>query len=248
MITNVDTLNMMQKIYNLMSNTDREAADKVISGEWYRNEPYKATEIKYHDMGREEIFTPFLVGEVIRALKQDIKQSESGKPRSSGKKSVVNALLKEQARLNLKETAKYTLVENGKQYCCDGVIAFAFTEIDDTFPICPDKLKENYVKVEKVISDSRDTKTIELEMPSYKLLEAYYKRNKNKYSKTLFCFGENLPTVNVELLLKAMKALPTAKFYMTKTVLTPIYAIDEDGNEAIVMPIRADESAGRTQI
>ena len=35
MITNVDTLNMMQKIYNLMSNTDREAADKVISGEWY---------------------------------------------------------------------------------------------------------------------------------------------------------------------------------------------------------------------
>lgn len=248
MITNVDTLNMMQKIYNLMSNTDREAADKVISGEWYRNEPYKATEIKYHDMGREEIFTPFLVGEVIRALKQDIKQSEAGKPRSSGKKSVVNAMIKAQTKANIKETAKYTLVEDGRQYYCDGIIAFSFSEIDDTFPICPDKLKENYLKVEKILTQVREKRTAELELPSYKLLEAYYKRNKNRYDRTLFCFGENQPTVNAEYLLKVMKALPTAKFYMTESVLTPIYAIDEDGNEAIVMPIRADESAGRTQI
>ena len=249
MITNTDTLTMLNKIYHLMSADEQAQADKIISGEWYKNEPYKATTTKYQDMGRMEIYMPFVVGEAIRAIKQDIKQSEAGKPRSSGKKSVVNAMIKKATKDNLKETMKYTLVEDGRQYYCDGVIAFSFSEIDDTFPICPDKLKENYLKVEKILTQVRERRTAELELPSYKLLEAYYKRNKNRYDRTLFCFGENQPTVNAEYLLKVMKALPTAKFYMTESILTPIYGIDEDGNETCLYPIRPKETpTERTQI
>ena len=237
MITNTDTLTMLNKIYHLMS-------------EWYKNEPYKATTTKYQDMGRMDIYMPFVVGEAIRAIKQDIKQTESGKTRSSGKRSILNAMIKDMTKRGIRETEKYTLVKDGRQYYLyDGVIGFAFAEVDNTFPICPDDLVKNYFPLEeRILGHIRDIHGEGLELPSYKLLENYCKQNKHKYSKTLFCFGENQPTVNADYLLKVMKMFPTLKLYQPETLLSPIYGIDEDGNEIALLPIRSEENTRRTQL
>lgn len=251
MINNVDTLKMLQKVYNTMNEDDRQTADKVICGEYYRSEPYKATEAKYQELGIMTTFMPMLIGEMIRALKQDISQSEAGKPRTSGKKTVLNSMMKQAAKENRQEWTKTTLIQNGKQYYCNGYVGFVFTEIDENLPVCPDNCKDKYFDLEKkVLEPARANTTAELELPSYKLLEMWYKNNKTKYNKPTFTFGENQPTVNPEFLLQVMKVLPTIRLYMTEKLLTPIYGIDENGNEAILMPIRANENepAGRTQL
>lgn len=251
MITNIDTLTMLQKVYNSMSEDDRQTADKVICGEYYRSEPYKTKEAKYQELGIMTTFTPMLVGEMIRALKQDISQSESGKSRSSGKRTVLNSMMKAAAKENRQEWTKTTLIQNGKQYYCNGYVGFVFTEIDENLPVCPDNYKDKYFDLEKkVLEPARANITAELELPSYKLLEMYYKQNKKKYSKPQFTFGDNQPTVNPEYLLQVMKVLPGIRLYMTDKLFTPIYGIDENGNEAILMPIRANENepAGRTQL
>lgn len=250
MITNTDTLTMLNKIYHLMSADEQAQADKVINGEWYKNEPYKANEAKYQDMGRMEIYMPFVIGEVIRALKQDIKQTENGKTRSGAKKSMLNAMIKSMTKRGIRETDKYTMVKNGRQYYLyDGVIGFSFAEVDNTFPICPDDLVKNYFPLEeRILGHIRDIHGEEMELPSYKLLENYCKQNKQKYSKTIFCFGENQPTVNADYLLKVMKMFPTLKLYQPETLLAPIYGIDEDENEIALLPMRAEENTRRTQL
>lgn len=250
MITNTDTLQMFTKMYNTLDANDRDIADKVISGEWYKAEPYKVTEVKYQDLGRLDYSLPLLIGEAIRAIKADIKQTESGKTRSSAKKSMLNAMIKSMTKRGIRETDKYTMVKDGRQYYLyDGVIGFSFAEVDDTFPICPDDLVKNYFPLEeRILGHIRDIHGEELELPSYKLLENYCKQNKQKYSKTTFCFGENQPTVNADYLLKVMKMFPTLKFYQPETLLAPIYGIDEDGNEVVLLPMRAEENTGRTQL
>ena len=255
MIQSTATLEMLMKIYNLMSDTDREAADKVISGEWYKAEPYKAMEAKYQDLGRMDIFLPFLVGEAIRAIKQDIKQTESRKKKTSSKRSVVNKMLKKNVKNRVKEAMTFTLVKDNRQYVSDGISLYSFAEVDESFPICPDNLKDSYLKVDPIFDNARDNCNQELELPSTKLLEAYIKNGRKKLD---YYFGIDLPTLAADNLLNALKAVPTMKLYWdgrittsakdnTKGALSPLYGIDEDGNEVILLPVKdgTEEHAGQ---
>ena len=257
MIQSTATLEMLMKVYNLMSDTDREAADKVINGEWYKNEPYKINQPTYQNIGLMDIYTPFLIGEMIRALKADIVQSENGRKKPSGKKSIINKLLKKNVTENAKEAMRYTLVKDGRQIVANGVQVYSFSEVDEQFPICPDNLKEGYLKYEPIMDKARENCTQELELPSTKLLAEYIKQNRKKYydGKVGYCFGINLPTVDADILLNALKAIPTMKLYWDgnitthdkhgepiKYILNPLYGKDEDGNEAILLPLKAGNS------
>lgn len=258
MIQSTATLEMLMKVYNLMSDTDREAADKVISGEWYKNEPYKINQPTYQNVGQMDIFIPFLIGEMIRALKADIVQSENGRKKPSGKKSIINKLLKKNVTENAKEAMRYTFVKDGRQIVANGVQVYSFSEVDEQFPICPDNLKDSYLKYEPIMDKARETCTQELELPSAKLLAEYIKQNRNNYydKKVPYCFGINLPVMDADVLLNALKALPTMRLHWdgvitthdksnyekVKYILNPLYAIDKEGNEAILLPIKAGDN------
>ena len=262
MIQSTATLEMLMKVYNLMSDIDREAADKVINGEWYKNEPYKINQPTYQNVGTD-IYTPFIIGEMIRALKADIVQSENGRKKPSGKKSIINKLLKKNVTENAKEAMRYTFVKDGRQIVANGVQIYSFSEVDEQFPICPDNLKDSYLKYEPIMDKARENCTQELELPSAKLLAEYIKQNRKKYydGKVYYSFGIDLPVVDADILLNALKAIPTMRLYWDgsiithnksnyetiKYILNPLYGIDEDGNEVIILPIKAGDNyhAGR---
>lgn len=255
MITNTDTLQMFTKIYNKMTADEQQEADKVISGEWYKAEPYKAMEAKYQDLGFMDFRIPLLIGEAIRAIKQDIKQTENGKKKTSSKRSIVNKMLKKNVKNRVKEAMTFTFVKDDRQYVSDGISLYSFAEVDDQFPICPDNLKDSYLKVDPIFNNARDNCNQELELPSTKLLEAYIKNGKKKLD---YCFGIDLPTLVADNLLNALKAVPTMKLYWdgkittsakdnTKGALSPLYGIDENGNEVILLPVKdgTEEHAGQ---
>ena len=255
MITNTDTLQMLTKIYNKMTADEQQEADKIISGEWYKAEPYKAMEAKYQDLGFMDFRIPLLIGEAIRAIKADIKQTENGKKKTSSKRSIVNKILKKNVKNRVKEAMTFTLVKDNRQYVTDGISLYSFAEVDESFPICPDNLKDSYLKVDSIFDNAKDNCNQELELPSTKLLEAYIKNSKPKAD---YCFGIDLPTLAADNLLNALKAVPTMKLYWdgkittsakdnTKGALSPLYGIDENGNEVILLPVKdgTEEHAGK---
>lgn len=250
MITATATLTMLDKAYKALPEDQKNIADVILSGKWYKENPIAGAEPGFNDLGTTfDKSIGALIGEMIRAFKADITVSESKKSKSGVNRSVIVKLIKAAAKANIKECYKYTLIENGKQTYCDGIFAFAFAETDNTLPILPENLISTALKPEeKLFVGLREQKSAELELPSLKLLENYAKNNSKKYNKALFSFGYDLPVVRADYLATAMKAVPGAKFYMTKTVLMPIYGIDEDGNEVAVCPIRTKEPMPRTEV
>ena len=249
MITSTTTLAMLDKAYKALPEDQKSIADVILSGKWYKENPIAGAEPGFNDLGTTfDKSIGALVGEMIRAFKADITVSEKKNTKSGVNRSVIVKLIKAATKANIKESNKYTNIENGRQTYCDGIFLFSFPTIDDTLPLMPENLKKNAFKAEKLFGDLRVQKSTELELPSLKLLENYAKNNSKKYDKALFSFGYDLPVVRADYLATAMKAVPGAKFFMTKNVLMPIYGIDEDGNEAALCPIRVKEPMPRTEV
>lgn len=263
MIQSTATLEMLMKVYNLMDDDSKAAADKVINGEFYKNEPYKINQPTYQNIGRMDIFTPFIIGEMIRALKADIVQGENSRKKPSGKKSIINKILKNNSTDGAKEAMRYTFVKDGRQIVANGIQMYSFSEVDEQFPICPDNLKDSYLKYEPIMDKAKENCIQELELPSAKLLAEYIKQNRHNYydKKVPYCFGIDLPVIDADILLNALKALPTMKLYWDGQIIThdksnyetvkyitnPLYGIDENENEVILLPIKTGDNyhAGR---
>lgn len=250
MISSTSVLTMLDKAYKALPEDQKNIADVIISGKWYKNEPIIVAEPSFNDLGATfDKSIGALIGEMIRAFKADVTLSENKKNKSGVNRSVIVKLIKAATRANAKETAKYTIIEkSGKQTYCDGIFAFTFAETDNTLPIMPENLISTAFKPEeKLFVGLREQKSTELELPSLKLLENYVKNN-GKGIHTSFSFGYDLPVVRADYLVTIMKAVPGARFYMTGSVLTPIYGVDEDGNEAALCPIRVENPMPRTEV
>lgn len=256
MITQTDTLNMLMKVYNSLPEDARAEADEYISGNIYKYTPTAAKEPVYHEIAVVGNITGALIGEMIRAIKCDITQSNIPR-KSSAKKSVITKMLKQNVTYGRKEYSHYTYVdEDNRQWATDGVVVYIFSKVDDCFPICPadDKylIEDGWKKLlAHDLLRFRNKCDKELELPSEKMLDAYVTLNKKRRDLP-FAFGINLPTVDSRRLLDILKALPGVKLYWSGEISTynhseigtikicsqPLFGVDSNGNEIILLPIR----------
>ena len=76
---------------------------------------------------------------------------------------------------------------------------------------------------------------IVLEKPNTALLKAYIKTHKQGKQAPAYHFGNVI--VCAEYLLDVLEAMPDCTMYM-ESYLSPIYCTDNNGNEALLLPIR----------
>ena len=62
--------------------------------------------------------------------------------------------------------------------------------------------------------------------------------------KKFFCFGNGQQTLDAKLIRKVRKIMgATCRFYPGKGWLSPVYARNSQGMEAIIMPLRTREAS-----
>lgn len=174
--------------------------------------------------------TGYILGDLIRALKLEIAQTENKNKNGNAAKQhkVLLSVIKAAIKRNAVDGIQGYWIFNGKQTVCDGYRAFLMNNVDETLP----KIPEGVTPFDLTNAlQCKNKNHIVLEKPNTALLKAYIKTHKNP----VYHFGNVI--VKAEYLLDVLEAMPDCTMYM-ESYLSPIYCADDNGNEALLLPIR----------
>ena len=150
--------------------------------------------------------TVALLTNLILDVKADMQMDYAKKNGTSEKLKSAKRLLKQSP--DRVEALKYAYTEeSGIQNICNSYALVRLTE-PLTLPELPPKME--YVNVKRIIP--KQANPITLELPTVSELKTYYKLKKaeTKERKIAYYFGENLPKVDVEMLIDVMTLVPDA--------------------------------------
>lgn len=243
-MNNTTLINALYDVIKHMEVDQRNTAEMLLEGRAPLSPvEYAGTTLTY---SKSSIFfgdPAYIVADIIRALKNEEKTKEA----KANNKSINAAA---QKRVALKMTNNSTRNEKlsgywlhkGKQTICDGYRMFLFTNENTALPKLPEKVEPmSEQEIENIIQAPRKN-TIELEKPNTALLKAYIKRTKTKYSSPAYHFGNIV--VKTQFLLDVLEVMPNCKLYVSSeqnSYIKPIYAVDDEGNESLLLPIRPEK-------
>ena len=192
------------------------------------------------DLSKQFPSTETLISSVIIQLMDDVAVDEA---KASGKNNQLKAMKYILSRGKLhsaRESTQFVKTIDGWQYACDSYMLAKIKPLN--LPEVPDRIREDYFNVEKILSDFKKASTNSLELPNITKLKAYIKNQKaihkgNKLYYPMYNFGVDLPLVNAEYLANVMDIMTGDIQCYYSGLNSALYLTDSDGNEAAVCPI-----------
>lgn len=252
-MNNTTIINALYDAIKCMESDQRTTADMLLEG----RAPLTPTEYAGNSLtySNSSIFNhdpAYIVADIIRVLKNETAQKEvkanNKFVNAAAQKRVVGKMLNGHL-VNTNEKLSGYWLHKGKQAICDGYRIFLFANENTTLPKLPANLPKLPANIETMSEKSIDDmfndprkNTIEIEKPNTALLKAYIKREKTKYSSPAYHFGDRV--VKAEFLLDLLEVMPNCKLYVSgeqNSYIKPIYAVDDEGNESLLLPIRPEK-------
>lgn len=243
-MNNTTIINALYDVIKHMEVDQRNTAEMLLEGRAPLSPvEYAGTTLTYSESSYFKNDPAYIAADIIRALKNEEKTKEA----KTSNKSINTAA---QKRIALKMVNNSTRndklsgywLHKGKQAICDGYRIFLFTNENTALPKLPEKIEPmTEQEIENFIQAPRKN-TIEIEKPNTALLKAYIKRNKTKYSSPAYHFGDRV--VKAQFLLDLLEVMPNCKLYVSgeqNSYIKPIYAVDDEGNESLLLPIRPEK-------
>lgn len=246
-MNNTTLINALYDVIKHMEQDQRNTAEMLLEGRAPLSPvEYAGTTLTY---SKSSIFSgdpAYIVADIIRALKAETAQKEvkasNNYINTAAQKRVVGKMLNGHLVKTNEKLSGYWL-HKGKQAVCDGFRIFLFANENTTLPKLPAKIEPMTEKsIDDMFNDPRNN-DLELEKPNTALLKAYIKRNKTKYTYPPYHFGNII--VSSQYLCDLLEVMPSCKLYMSsdeqRGFIKPIYAVDDEGNEALLLPVRPDK-------
>lgn len=173
-----------------------------------------------------------LIHGIIEDMKSEIRKSSARSP--SVYKEAMKILKQAANRLDMAKSYK----KDGIQYFCDGCELYAMI---DHIPLPEFADDENHYDLYSLMCKVYHPGE-KLDVPPLASIKADVKIRKaecGKGSGKLYDFGEGKPVVDVEKLIRVLTIIPDAELFMSENGSNcGICAKDENGNTAVLMPIR----------
>ena len=245
-MNNTTIINALYDVIKHMEVDQRNTAEMLLEGRAPLSPvEYAGTTLTY---SKSSIFSgdpAYIIADIIRALKAETAQKEvkasNNYINTAAQKRVVGKMLNGHL-VNTNEKLSGYWLHKGKQAICDGFRIFLFVNENTTLPKLPANIETMSEKsIDDMFNDPRKN-TIEIEKPNTALLKAYIKRTKTKYSSPAYHFGDRV--VNAQYLLDVLEVMPNCKLYVSgeqNSYIKPIYAVDDEGNESLLLPIRPEK-------
>ena len=195
---------------------------------------------------------PSMMADLCKALQMDILKS-SDKYKANRTKAVLR-ILKNSER---EQFTKAFIDDDGKEIVLDNYRAICFASPVDGVPTTDNG--DGFISIKKSYFSEDISSYNKLNLASLAELKAELKIDKannvgidtGKKKKTpiyAFCisadeYNSTMPVVNLQYLIDIVEAMPSAKaFYKTNRYGSPsVYFVDDDGNNAVLLPLRYDE-------
>ena len=195
---------------------------------------------------------PSMMADLCKALQMDILKS-SDKCKANRAKAVLR-ILKNSER---EQFTKAFIDEDGKEIVLDDYRAICFASPVDGVPTTDNG--DGFISIKKSYFSEDISGYNKLNLASLAELKAELKIDKannvgidtGKKKKTpIYAFGvsadeynSTMPVVNLQYLIDIVEAMPSAKaFYKTNRYGSLlVYFVDDDGNNAVLLPLRYDE-------
>ena len=244
-MNNVTLINALHDVIKNMEVDQRNTAEMLLEGRAPLTPvEYAGTTLTY---SKSSIFAhdpAYIVADIIRALKAETAQKEVKASNSfintAAQKRVVNKMV---TNNNMRDNLCGYWMYNNKQVVCDGYRIFLFKNENTTLPKLPEKVEHMEDKWLDDVMRTPRTNDLELEKPNTALLKAYIKRTKTKYAYMPIHFGNIV--LHSQYLLDVLEVMPNCRLYMSsdkqKGYITAVYAVDEEGNEALLLPVRPEK-------
>lgn len=244
-MNNTTLINALYDVIKHMEADQRNTAEMLLEGRAPLSPvEYAKTTLTY---SKSSIFSgdpAYIVADIIRALKAETAQKEvkasNNYINTAAQKRVVNKMI---TKTVLNDNLRGYWMYKGKQAVCDGCRIFLFKNENTTLPKLPEKAETLPDKQIDDIFNVPRNNDLELEKPNTALLKAYIKRNKTKYTYPSYHFGNII--VSSQYLCDLLEVMPNCKLYMSsdkqKGYITAVYAVDDEGNEALLLPVRPEK-------
>lgn len=173
-----------------------------------------------------------ILGSLIEDLKADICKTEA---KAGGQAAVLKTALKIIKNAS-QPSLKGAIMQDGKQYFCDGVRAIRLTTPIANIQPPPVPGSSDMVQL---FGSLRPTNPQPLDLPSASDLKNYITiKRAEKVKPIIWDFGPDLPDVDAEYLLDIITALPDATATQGAHSTAPLQFKDHYDNMALLMPIR----------
>ena len=246
-MNNVTLINALHDVIKNMEQEQRNTAEMLLEGRAPLSPvDYAKTTLTYSNSSIFAHDPAYIVADIIRALKAETAQKEvkasNAYINTAAQKRVVGKMLNGHL-INTNEKLSGYWLHKGKQAVCDGYRIFLFANENTTLPKLPAKIEPMSEKsIDDMFNEPRNN-DLELEKPNTALLKAYIKRNKTKYTDPPYHFGNII--VSSQYLCDLLEVMPSCKLYMSrdeqKGYIKPIYAVDDEGNESLLLPVKPEK-------
>ena len=192
----------------------------------------RAAVLKATDGPRPASFGPYILSGLIADLTADICKTEA---KAGGQAAILKTALKI-IKNAPQPSLRGAIMQDGKQYFCDGLRAIRLTTPLDKIQPPPAPGSPDMVQL---FAGLQIKEPMPLDLPSASELKNYITiKRAEKVKPVIWDFGPDLPAVDAEYLLDIITALPAATATHSPTPYAPLHFHDPYDNMAILMPIR----------
>lgn len=234
---------VLAALNEIVKQIDKDHPDYYFSGYFNRD---------MHSIESSYCGAPSMMADLCKALQMDILKS-SDKCKANRTKAVLRIL----KNSKIEQFTKAFIDEDGKEIVLDGYRAICFANPVDGVPTTING--DGFISIKKSYFGEDISSYNKLNLASLAELKAELKIDKannvgidtGKKKKTpIYAFGvsadeynSTTPVVNLQYLIDIVEAMPSAKatYKTDRNGISTVYFVDDEGNEAILLPLRYDK-------
>lgn len=239
-------LDMLMAIYECLPEFQKEIANTAVEGRLFED-PLHNVSANFHK-NMTDYSAEAALGEAIRATKCELIEEEIKKSGSPKRRNAIKRILKKGGEC--KDVLAYTEMIEGKQYFANRYVAYCLTETCAGLPVRTHD--EKSFDFGKLFCRPDNRCVYELNLPTLTELKLTARKEKTADFST-YDFGENMPLVNLRYLIDLREIMPKARLFWDGKYMksrrngdyycNSLYASDDQGNEAVIMPMAKKEAA-----